>query len=501
MTEMKKYAHYTHWLLPAAALLLLSACTAEEPAGLPGEPWDTTERPLTVTAQLEAAVETRAATALQEGTLAVFRKTTNEYAALSNIPYTWDAGTTSWKSADAADKNKTVYVDHRNAEVYAYYPYNASQGSNTVFSLTMGKNTPSATMLYSATQTVNNRTALATFAMKSGYARISFRILNKNLPYCLIRSAAIAFGSAVKTQGTLDISAATPTVSLGAATATNYAFPLSDTDSIYKTGIGTGRWDETLDLLMLPGQGVPAMTFTVKLKLNGMLSEATTTVTIPAGAISGNLVQGKQYIIPLMVKGTTISFASASVPGMGANTDKDSYGEDMLTAYTLPPVTLDTDLQVATGNLFYYVSKLISESQNPNYALDGVNNWYCFAARDGYRWAEQTPTYQFGAIPSQDLCERVGDNWTLPTAAQLQKLTTLTKTAGTCNDSGKGSQSGCWIGSYNAGQGFYQKSAIFLTNGNYLAGDGGYLTVSGATLTFTASGTAAGSFIRCMVKQ
>lgn len=497
---MKIYAHYANWLLPiTTTVLLLSACTAEEPAGLSVDLSDATERPLTVTAQLEAAVETRAVTGLQEGTLAVFRKTTNGYAALNNIPYTWDADAMGWKSADSTDKEKTVYVDHRDAEVYAYHPYDASRGSSPVFNLIMGKNIPGATMFYSATQKVNNRTALATFTMKSGYARLTFRLLNKNLPYCLIKSATVGFGSAVKTQGSLDISVATPAVSLGAVTATSFAFPLTDSDSIYKTGIATGQWDETLDLLMVPGQSVPQMTFTVKLKLSGMLNEATTAVTIPAGAISGNLAPGKQYIIPLMVKGTTISFTNP-VPGIGTNTDKDPYGEDKLTAYTLPPVKLADDLQVATGNLYYYVSKLISTTQNPNYALDGANNWYCFAARDGYRWSEQAPTYQFSAIPATDLCKRVGDNWTLPTRAQLAQLTFSSKRVGTCNDSGKGAQSGCWLGSYNSAQGSYQQNAIFLTNGNYLASDGGYLNVNGATLTYYTTGTAANSFIRCVVK-
>lgn len=113
------------------------------------------------------------------------------------------------------DKAKTIYVNHQDADVYAYYPYNSAQGSSTTFNLAMGRNTPDATMLYSATQKVNNRTALATFAMKSGYSRITFRLLNMNLPYCLIKSASVTFGSAMKTQGTIDISAATPTTAAG----------------------------------------------------------------------------------------------------------------------------------------------------------------------------------------------------------------------------------------------------------------------------------------------
>lgn len=499
---MNKINYHTCHLWLAGFALLLSACTADADGPVPDAEVDTTERPLTVTAQLEAAVETRAtATALETGTLAVFRKTTNGYAALNNVPYTWDTTDKKWKSADAADKTKTIYVNHQDAEVYAYYPYNSAQGSSTTFNLTMGRNTPDATMLYSATQKVNNRTALATFAMKSGYSRITFRLLNMNLPYCLIKSASVTFGSAMKAQGTIDISAATPTTTATTATNNSYTFSLT-ADSIYKTGIGTGKWDETLDLLMIPGQSVPQMTISVQLTLSGMLSNATTSVTIPATAISGTLVQGKQYIIPLLVKGTTISFASNKVPDIGANTDKDPYGEDKLTAYTLPPVTLAANLNVATGNLYYYASAIISTAQNPNYVLDGnKNNWYCFAARNGKMWVEKdkTATFTFTGT-SDDFCARMGTNWRMPTKAQLQQISNLTKTAGTCNDSDTGNESGVWVGKYDSSQGSYQTSAVFFTPGTYISSDGGYLTVSTTGISYSASGATNG-LVRCVSDQ
>ena len=500
---MNKINYHTSQLWVAGFALLLSACTAETDGPVPGSEVDTTERPLTVTAQLEAEVETRAttATALETGTLAVFRKTTNGYAALNNIPYTWNATDKKWKSANAADKAKTIYVNHQDAEVYAYYPYKSAQGSSTTFNLAMARNTPDATMLYSATQTVNNRAGLATFAMKSGYSRITFRLMNKNLPYCLIKSASVSFTSAVKTQGTIDISAATPTTTLGSAAANSYTFPLSEADSINSLGIGTGQWDETLDLLMIPGQSVPQMTITVQLKLSGMLSDATTSVTIPTGTISGNLVQGKQYIIPFLVKGTTISFDSKQVPVIGDNTDQDPYGEDKLNAYTLPPVTLADGLNVATGNLYYYKSAIISSSKNPNYELDGdVNNWYCFAARNGWQWVEkdQSATNTFSTTDTR--CARLGTNWHMPTKAELQQISNLSNIAGTCNDSDTGAKSGVWVGSYNSSQGHYQKLAVFFTPGTYISSDGRSLTVTASSITYNESGATSG-LVRCVSTQ
>lgn len=503
---MNKINYHTCHLWLAGFALLLSACTADADGPVPEADVDTTERPLTVTAQLEAEVETRAAStttsALETGTLAVFRKTTNGYAALNNIPYVWDTTDKKWKSANAADKAKTIYVNHQNAEVYAYYPYKSAQGSSTTFNLTMGRNTPDATMLYSATQNVNNRTALATFAMKSGYSRITFRLLNMNLPYCLIKSASVTFGSAMKTQGTIDISAATPTTTATTVTNNSYSFSLT-ADSIYKTGIGTGKWDETLDLLMIPGQSVPQMTISVQLTLSGMLSNATTSVTIPSSAISGNLVQGKQYIIPLLVKGTTISFDSNKVPDIGANTDKDPYGEDKLTAYTLPPVALAPNLNVATGNLYYYTSAIISTAQNPNYVLDGdVNNWYCFAARNGKMWVEKDKSATSTFSGTSDLCARLGTNWRMPTKAELQQISTLTQKAGSCNDSGTGSVDGVWVGNYDSSltDVNYQTTAVFFTPGIYISSDGGYLTVSKTSISYSASGATTGS-VRCVSTQ
>lgn len=504
---MKTFKYHTSQLWVAGFALLLSACTAETDGPVPDAEVDTTERPLTVTAQLDAEVETRAASttsALETGTLAVFRKTTNGYAELNNIPYTWDTTDKKWKSEDATDMTKTVYVDHRDAEVYAYYPYDASRGTNTIFNLTMGRNTPSATMPYFATQKVNNRTAIATFAMKSGYSRITFRLLNMNLPYCLIKEATVTFASTMKTEGTIDISTTPPAIAAEEATTSNHVFSLT-TDSIYNTGIGSGKWDETLDLLMIPGQTVPQMTITVKLAYRTMLNNATTSVTIPENTISGNLVQGKQYIIPLLVKGTTISLAN-KVPDIGDNSEQDPYGENKLTAYTLPPVTLADGLNVATGNLYYYTSKRISTDKNPNYEMDGnVNNWYCFAARDSKMWVEKdqgtTLVSSFNSTP--DLCTRLGTNWRMPTNAELQEISSLSKTAGTCNDSGatdKKDTKGVWAGSYDSSQGNYQKTAVFFTPGTYISSDGGSLTVSTSSISYSASGASTG-FVRCVSTQ
>lgn len=484
----------TKQVLLAGAVFLLGGCSATDTGEWPEDRTDTTERPLTVCAQMEAEVVTRAASALETGTMAVFRKTTNGYAALNNIPYTWDAATKSWKSADADDKDKTIYVDHRDAQVYAYYPYNPSQGSSTTFSLAMGRNTPAKTMLYSASQTVNNRTALASFAMKSGYSRVTFRIQNTNLPSYRITKAAVSFVSAVKSQGTIDISATTPTTTAGSTTVSSFDFGLAAGDSIYDSGIGTGQYDETADLLMIPGQSLPTMTFTIELSMPGASTKyATISATIPAATVSGSLIQGKQYIIPLLLSGTTITF-NQTVPPLGDITDTDPFGEDKLTAYTLPPVTVN-GVNVATGNLYFYESELISSAQNPNYVLDGKNNWYCFAGRSGKMWPEKDKTATNTFTSSTERCERLGSNWYCPSAADLQALAAATRSGRVSYSESSTTAYGYWIGATSANK----TTAIFLQEGNYVAKDGGYLQVNSSGITFQ-SGSVTG-YVRCMSTQ
>ena len=482
-------------LLLATMLFLFGGCGAGETDpwtnSLPDNPTDTAERPLNVSAQLEASVTTRAAGNLETGTLAVYRKTTNGYAGLNNIPYTWDDATKSWKSAGATDKTKTIYVDHRDAEVYAYYPYESSRGANTVFNLNMARNTPDKTMLYSSSQSVNNRTATATFAMKSGYSRLTFRIQNTNLPSYRITKATATFASAVKNAGTIDISAATPTT-IGSGSVGSYVFPLTAGDSIFDTGIGTAKYDETCDLLMIPGQSVPAITFAIELSMPGASSKfASISATIPAGTVSGNLVQGKQYIIPLLLSGTTLTFNQNISPVLPDAEDQDPFGEDKLTAYTLPPVTVN-GLNVATGNLYYYESDIIGSDQNPNYILDGKNNWYCFAGRSGKQYVETKKTATSTFIKDNERCGRLGSNWYCPSASELQTLAGAIRSSYQSYSESGASASGYWIGATSTNK----TSAIFLQAGNYVAKDGGYLQVNSSGITFQ-SGDITG-LVRCL---
>lgn len=505
MTEMKKYNHYTFRQLLAYSLIFLSACSADKTGEVTGE-IDTTERPLTIAARMETEVTTRTTTVttIKDGSIGVFRTTTNGYDALNNIPYTWNAYEERWISADVTDKTKTVYVDYRDADIYAYYPYDPFQTGST-FALSMKRYTPESAIFYAQMQQVNNRTGSVTFAMKPGYSRITFRVLNRNLSNCIIQKFKIDFDSNVNTTGSIDISTANPSADSPASPITTYDFLLSSTDSIYNIGIEKGKWDETVDLLMIPGQSIPEMTITAQLTLKDMMNNSvTTSVTIPSGAIGENLIQGRQYIIPLIIQGTAIIFDTNKVPGLGANTDKDPYNDNELTAYTLPPVKLSENLQVATGNLYYYTSKLIAASKNPNYILDGVNNWYCFAARNGQMWPEinSTANYEFAFSPTMDdYCKRINTHWKMPTGAQLQELADLPYQLGTCDDGGT-VVSGYWIGTYKPEEGSRQKNAIFLTEGKYLDNNDGYLLIVGpGAPTYKSSDAPLNSFIRCVIDK
>lgn len=515
MIEMKKYNFYILRLLSVSFLLSLFACGADETDGLSNEV-DTTERPLTISAQLGTAVTTRATTIttqLEEGSIGVYRKTTNGYDALNNILYSWNDISNSWKSDDEADRTKTLYVGNRFADVYAYYPYSTSQGSSPVFNLVMGRYNQEDVMYYAKTIQVNNSAAQANFAMKSPYSRITFQIKNSNMSSCLVKDFKISFKSKINAMGSIDISADNPTV-IGQFPIESYDFELSGSDPIYDTGIAAGDTNDELDLLMIP-QDMSTMTITVQLALSNADISTIASVTISSNAFSDyKLKQGQQYIIPLLIQGAAIVFDSKAVPELTPNPDEDPYNDKEITAYTLPPVELGDDLEVATGNLYYYVSQIIDPEKNPNYEKDGENRWYGFAARNGQMFPERhsTPVNTFTYSTSMDdFCKRVGSNWKMPTRAQLQALADLANScssSGTCDDGGN-TVDGWWIG--NASSSVIPPATsrstdvIFLTAGTYLDSDGGYLSVpsgSNGPIAYTSSGTPpATSFIRCVTNK
>lgn len=469
--------------LTAGILLLLAGCSdTQEPIEVDGFPV-----PVEIeTASLTGEVETRAADVknLEQGSIGLYRTAENDYAAIDNTPYSYTEG--KWTSADPRDKAKTIFVDHRNATLYGYYPYAATpDASGTVFNLRLKRFTEEDALFYTGDMTnITNRNTALKMQLKPAYSRLTFRLKNYNLPDCVISSMTItptASGATFITNGTIDIHHATPTVTQGSPAIAKYDFPfktagadaddttIAAADSITVKGIGTGQTDETMDMLWIP-QNLSGIKITIVLHFNGESvtpeTANTLSVTISQDKLS-QLQQGTQHIIPLLVKGTTIS-GSITMPSLSVVEAYDPFEEDKITSYTLPPVDVN-GVYVATGDVFCYHHDL----------LDQI--WYTFSGKSGgiFGSTKNRVTSFSQEDVKKDPCQKVGPNWHTPSAEQLKTIMNA-KTGNHSSLSDRGtSNSGWYVGKANSTDGVF-----FVDNYKYLSRDGGYLNVTSTGMTY-----------------
>ena len=282
------------------ACLLLAGCAQ-------GEAPDATAESMAVTLQAVQSEQapTRAATALTSGAMGVYRTTDNGYAALANVRYTYDSGQSKWVSDNPADKTKTVYVDHRDATLYAYYPYWASAPANGVFTLALKRFTQADALCYADRKTgVNNRNASIVMNMKPAYTRLTLRIRNSSSSVIVPISVKLtSVSGAWVSSATLDMAAEVPAIVNG-ATGGEYIFPFVESgagaDAIVTAGIAAGAADETVSMLWIP-QTLPGdLAVRVRYALSsGEVMDGV--VTIGAGKLS-QLKQGYHYVLPLLVR-------------------------------------------------------------------------------------------------------------------------------------------------------------------------------------------------------
>lgn len=474
-------------MITALALLLAGCSDTQEPVEVIGFPV-----PVEIqTASITGEVETRASDVqnLEQGSIGLYRTTDNDYAAINNTPYSYTDG--KWTSADPEDNTKTVFVDHRSATLYGYYPYSATpDATGTVFNLGLKRFTESDALFYTGDITgVTNRNTALKMQLKPAYSRLTFRLKNYNLPDCVISSMTVTPTSGTFiTDGTIDIHAAGPTVTKGSATTASYAFPFvtaGDTaDSITVKGIATGQWDQTMDMLWIP-QPLSSFKVTIHLHFSGEDIDTTpsvdntVSVTIPSSSLSA-LQQGTQHIIPLLVKGTTIS-GSVTKPTLTVVDPYDPFEENKLPSYTLPPVDVN-GVYVATGNVFSYYDNILD------------SNWYTFSGGSGGVFGDnRITTFTQAQANSADPCQEVGPNWHTPTAEQLKTIMNA-KTGSRTSLSDRGTNNyGWYVGVANSTTGVF-----FAENYQYLSRDGGYLNVTSTGMTYVESAGTAAYTIRCV---
>lgn len=489
----------------AAGMILLLAGCSETP-----EPVELVGFPLPVeieTARLAGEVETRASDVkdLKQGAIGLFRTTDNGYDAIDNTPYSYTDG--KWTSGDSKDNTKTIFVDHRNATLYGYYPYAATpDASGTVFNLSLKRFADADALFYTGDMTnITNRNTSLEMQLKPAYSRLTFRLKNHNLPNCVISKMTIepTTGTFI-TDGTIDIHAVTPAVVKGSKTASEYVFPfktaaagadaatIAAADTITTTGIATGKSDETMDMLWIP-QSLSGIKITIVLHFNGEDADTTPllnnalSVTIPSAKLA-ELQQGTQHIIPLLVKGTTVTVNNTTnlLPVLVPGDEIDPFEEDKLTSFTLPPVEVSEGLYVATGNVYRYFDEGLQA------------DWYTFSSKSGNMYgASATRTAAFTQAEVQnkegDPCYQVGPNWRTPKGHELEAIanavagnyTSLTDVT---------SANGWYVGVAN------KEKGVFFPTGSYLSSDGGYLSVTSGGVTYnpTVASSTTKYTVRCI---
>lgn len=469
-------------------ILLLAGCAdTQEPIEVTGFPVPIEIQEASITAE----VETRASDVknLEQGSIGLYRTTDNDYAAIDNIPYSYTDG--KWASAAPTDKAKTVFVDHRDATLYGYYPYSATpDATGTVFNLALKRFTEADALFYTGDMTgITNRNTALKMQLKPAYSRLTFHLKNYNLPDCVISSMTITPTSgSFTTDGTIDIHAANPTVNKGSGTTASYAFPLvtsgNSADSIAVKGIATGQWDETMDMLWIP-QSLSGFKITVHLHFNGEdidttpTADNTVSVTIPSSSLSA-LQQGTQHIIPLLVKGTTVG-GTVTKPTLTVIDEYDPFEEDKLTSYTLPPIDVN-GVYVATGNVFSYYHSLLDQT------------WYTFSGKSGGVFGgSRVTTFTQAEVISADPCQEVGPNWHTPSADQLKTIMNAKVGSRTSLTDWKTTNYGWYVGVANSTTGVF-----FAENYKYLSRDGGYLNVTSTGMTYEESAGTSAYTVRCV---
>lgn len=246
-----------------------------------------------------------------------------------------------------------------------------------------------------------------------------------------------------------------------------------------------------MDMLWIP-QSLSGIKITIVLHFNG--EDAATTpelnntlsVTIPKDKLA-ELRQGTQHIIPLLVKGTTVTVNNTTnlLPVLVPGDEIDPFEEKKLTSFTLPPVEVSEGLYVATGNVYRYFD-------------DALNDyWYTFSSKSGNMYgASSTRTAAFSQDDLEktgDPCEKVGPNWRTPKGHELEAIAGK-RVGSNTNLTDVTSASGWYVGMADKDKG------VFFPTGSYLSSDGGYLSVTSGGVTYnpTVASSTTKYTVRCI---
>lgn len=247
---------------------------------------------------LGSAAVTRVSTTIKEGQIGVFRTTAGGYPAQNNVPYSY--ASEAWS---ATYPNDAILVDHRNATLKAYYPYQKEADGSKV-TLTSQVYAANQDLCYgTSTGAINNANpGVGEFKnMAHAYSRITLSILRHDsysTGVCAITNIHFMSGSTFFATRTLDISNDTYG---GNATSNGWSY----NPSILSLANGASKDCDVL----VPPQSVSSG-LTITLTIDGINRAA----TVPVTQFANNaLSAGQQYTIKLTIMDTTVVFDSSVI--------------------------------------------------------------------------------------------------------------------------------------------------------------------------------------------
>lgn len=248
-----------------------------------------------------SAAVTRASTTITDGQIGVFRTTANSYPAQNNVPYSYNADG-GWS---ATVTENAILVDHRNATLMAYYPYQEDADGSKV-TLTSQVYAANQDLCYgTSTGTINNATPdVGAFTdMAHAYSRITLSIQRHATAYvgdCKVTAVNIKSNNSLVSSCKFDIS--TGTASDNSSTSGGWTYSLKDVT------LSAGDTSTAYDMLV-PPQNLPG-DMVLTLTIDGSALSA----TIPVGLFSGNqLKAGSQYTIKLTIMKAEILLSSSGI--------------------------------------------------------------------------------------------------------------------------------------------------------------------------------------------
>lgn len=288
-------------------LCLLCGCNSSE--GLPAAPDDNGSgtphyAPLVIEGAAEAGPEpvsraaTRAAVSITEGSIGVFLAdaASGNYEPRANACYTYDGTKGAWGSDDA------LFFSEADANVCAYYPYDASQMNSKAILLTTQAYDRGKDLSFATNTVMSAANNKVTFTMDHAYALMELNLKRENIKDDIAISQIDLVATGLMASNTVDITNGT----YGTATALpGGKFTLKE-----ESAITIPKNTATVQRKILL---VPTGTFAGGTKFSFTLDDKeSTTMSATIASLTG-YGKKKKYIVNLTVNGTEIEVQSVTV--------------------------------------------------------------------------------------------------------------------------------------------------------------------------------------------